>query len=247
MAEGQVQGRLQFPRGLEAIVRRRRGRPFDHLDEGVGQLGLQVAQLPERHPRLVLAAHVGAGLRCDRERPGDEMEQQDAGAVDVAARRSGLAVEDLRRQVQRRASEAAAGGFVGLHVVAGTEVHQHGAPAGGPHHVLGLDVAVDEPGAVHRRQGPGDVDAEQHRLARIERSLLRHQLLERAALQQLHRNADVAADAVGAEDPDDIRMAELGEQPRIVQRPVGVQKRRRLDGTDDLERHVQVRLSSWAR
>ena len=85
----------------------------------------------------------------DRVRTGQQVVEQHADAVDVARRRSARAVEQLRRQIERRAGEA---GCAGAQFAAGTEIHQHHPSIVCQHDVVRFDIAVQEAGRVDGRQ-----------------------------------------------------------------------------------------------
>ena len=69
---------------------------------------------------------------------------------------------------------------------------------------------------MHRCQRAAHIRADQHRLAGAERSLRAHEIVQRPALHQLHRDADFVVDALGGVDADDVRVVDLGEQPRLA-------------------------------
>ena len=85
-----------------------------------------------------------------------------------------------------------------------------------------------------------DVDADERRLARAEASLLLQDLLERAALDQLHPEAGIAVGARRAVDGDDAAMAHARQQAALVDDHVGVIGLRRLG--DQLERDFAIEL-----
>ena len=87
-------------------------------------------------------------------------------------------VEHFGRQVERRAGEARDAARAGVAQLAGAEVHQDDAAALLAHHVLRLDVAMDEAGAVDGGERAAQILADERRFARAER---------RPALQQLAR------------------------------------------------------------
>ena len=76
--------------------------------------------------------------------------------------------KQLGRQVERRPCDAAALRNLALDDLSRAEVHQHQPAAGFAHDVLRLDVAVDQPGAVHRGHGAAQLAPDQRGLARAE-------------------------------------------------------------------------------
>jgi hypothetical protein len=110
-------------------------------------------------------------------------------------------------------------GGVGLAVrqSAEAEVHQQDATALFAHDVLGLDVAVQDAGAVYGAERAGDVEADQRGLAVAERALQAEQHGERLALHEVRPEAYAAVVAVDAVDGDDIWVADGGERPGLAQ------------------------------
>ncbi len=241
LPQGQIQVGLELAGRLMTILGAHRGGPFDHADEGVGQVGPHVAQPAARRADLVLPPYVHGGEPVHGVGARGQVVEQHTDAVDVGHRRAHGAREGLGRQVERRPGRALARRLVDLHVGAGAEVHEHGAAAGGPHHVLRLDVAVQHLQPVHRRQRAADVDADVHRLLGAERPVLRDQVLQRAAANQLHREAHLLADPLGAEHADHVVVPHLRQHPGLAQRllRVGLRVGSRAD---DLQRDLEVEV-----
>ena len=200
------QRRLQRPGAPESLARVLSQRALDHANETVRQIRTKVSQRPARTALIVESPDLGPGCPLDGVRPGHQEIEQHAEAVDVGCRRAARAREDLGREVNGRAGEIASGrGRFDAQLTAGSEIHQHGAAAVCPHHVVCLDVPVQEPGAVHRGQRATQVHPDERRLAGTERALIPNDLVERFTLDQFHRQPDFAADSLHAEDPDDAR------------------------------------------
>ena len=100
-----------------------------------------------------------------------------------------------------------------LQLAAGAEIHQHQPAVVGHHDVLRFDIAVQEAGRVDRRHRAAQLDADPCDLRRRKRRALAERLFERAALDELHPQADASVDAFSAVDGDDVRMADAGEEP----------------------------------
>ncbi len=149
------------------------------------------------------------------ELPGDEIEQQHAEAVEIALHRRALAAENLGREVERRPDEAVGAGKL----LAGAEIHEHQAPAALAHDVLGLDVAVQQPGAVHRRQRRAQIQADEGRFARAKWPARLNGLLERLAAHELHPQADAAVVLLGTIHLHDVPMTHTREPARLVEQP----------------------------
>ena len=215
-------------------------RALDDADEGRGQIGALVAQ-PLGAVLLVAQPDFGERAGRQREAAGDEAEQQDADAVDVGLRRRRAAREQLGRHVERRAGEIRDRGLVGqLADAAGAEVHQHHAAAAIAHHVLRLDVAMQQAGRVHRGQRFAHLGPEQRRLAGAEPALLLDDLLERRALDQLHPEAGEAGGAGRAEHRDDAAVPDLGQQAAFVDDDHRLVALRGFG--DELERDLAIEL-----
>ena len=112
-------------------------------------------------------------------------------------------------------------------LVAGAEVHQDHATAVLPHDVAGGHIAVQQPGPVHRRQGAAEVRADARGFARSQRALLLDDLVQRAAADELHPDADRAVARFGAIDRDDVRMAHARQEPAFVDDARWIAERRR--------------------
>ena len=110
--------------------------------------------------------------------------------------------------------------LVAAQILAGAEVGERDAPAGAAHDVVRLDVAVQGIGAVHRRQRPAQVHADEGGFVGAERAALRDERVERLARDQLHGHADLVADPVGAEHPHHVGMIDARQRfaPRSTAR-----------------------------
>ena len=86
------------------------------------------------------------------------------------------------------------------------------------HHVLGLDVAMDEPALVRRLERARDVDEPAQR--RGERQLgAADELAERRPDHVFHREVEAAGGLADVEDRDDVRVAERGDGARLAKEP----------------------------
>jgi hypothetical protein len=170
---------------------------------------------------------------------GDRLDQGHGEGELIAGRRRGAAVEQLGRQVRRRADHQPGLGhrrLVGLAgrragAVGGTggtsgagrdldrarqaEVGDVGLAVAIDQHVVGLEVAVDQAGAMRRRQAaPG---RRQHPDDRRRRPRRRRQPRpERAAVDQRHRDRELAVVLLDVVDRDDVGVAQLGQGPGLA-------------------------------
>ena len=199
----QVEGGHELPGGGEALGR--------VLGEGAGE-DLVVAHRERRVPpsrrRWHVVHHLVDHLRdrpaLERRLAGQHLVGHDRERVHVGAAGHGLARDLLRRHVRRRAQDLAGGGHHRGLDAGHAEVHQLRLPVGLDHDVGGLDVAVDDAGAVsgvHRFRHRGQ-DAQG--LLRLDAPLLADQAVERPALDVLHHQVVVAE----VEDPHDRRVTE---------------------------------------
>ena len=124
-------------------------------------------------------------------------------------------LEDFGREVGRRARHCRGIGIV-MEFVTGAEIAEDDAAARFLQDVLGLDVTVDEAGAMHGRERAAQLDADAGNLLRRERSALGELGLERPAFDELHPEAGAAVDALGAVDSGDVRMTHARHQPAFV-------------------------------
>ena len=178
--------------------------------------------------------------RDDRKLAGDEIEEHHADAVEIALDRRLLTAEDLGRQIERCPDETAGAGE-GL---ARPEVHEDDAAAGLAHDVLSLDVAVQQPGAVYRRERGADIQSDECCLAGTELAAIRDELLERLAPNELGPETDATVVLLGAIDLDDVLMAEPGQTPGLLHHhePAPRPRRPGLVDMKQLQRDVAVEL-----
>ena len=211
--------------------------PIDDAHERLWQIGPDVAQVMDL-PAAMCGAEFVHRRRGDGILSSDEVVEEDAKRVDVAARRDRPAGEHFGREVDGRADEIDSC-VVGVEPVPGAEVHQHEPAARFAHHVGGLDVAMNQSGAVDRTDRAAQLLSDHRRFGRTERALRRQHLLQRAPLQQLHPQSHALVVHVRAVDEDDVRMADAGKALRLAE-----EARRRARPRDrrleQLQRHVAI-------
>ena len=200
---------LELTRGAIAPRRIRLDRPFDHLHDRLREVGAEIAQLLAGTHRVgpLDIRHRGT---VNRHASSEQEEQQDAEAVHVGGDRCAGAVEKLGRHVERCAGEDLRRPTRQERLGA-AEIHQDDAPADFSHHVLRLDVAVQEPGTVQRGQGPAEIDADAGHFPRAHRSGVAHHLGERLPFDVLHPDPDLAVVLVGAVGRDDVGVTDASE------------------------------------
>ena len=100
-----------------------------------------------------------------------------------------------------------------------TEIHQNQPSALLPHHVLSLDVSMDQTGVVHGRQSSTELVPDESGLAGTERAVTDKHLLERHPAHELHPEADPTIVFAGSVNGDDIRMTDASQRLPFVQQP----------------------------
>ena len=75
---------------------------------------------------------------------------------------------------------------------------------------------MQQAGRMNGRHRAAELDADARDLLLGESPALAERLFERAALDELHPEADAPADALRAVDGDDVRMADAREQPAFL-------------------------------
>jgi hypothetical protein len=98
------------------------------------------------------------------------------------------------------------------------EIHQHRAPAGLAHHVVRLDVAVQQPGGVEGGERAAEIDADAGHLASAQRPGVADHRAQGPPFDAVHPDADAALVLVGAVDRHHIRVPDPGEVAGLAQR-----------------------------
>ncbi len=98
----------------------------------------------------------------------------------------------------------------------GAEVGQHRAPVCIAHHVVRLDITVYQTGPMHGCQRISQIDPDANRSIDVEGSTLTQLLFERRSMDELHPDADLSVDTLGAVDGDDIGMTDARQQSALV-------------------------------
>ena len=190
----------------------------------------------QRGHRLRLARQDGRGergLRALREGllANRHLVEHRSQGEDVGAGVGRPALDLLRRHVRQRAEQCpfprqVGRGLRGLELAPAGSADERGDHLGQAeveelharprqHHVAGLQVAVNDPLAVRRVQGTGDLDAAAQRL--VERQGTSSEtILERFTLEQLHHQEVVLALATDVEERADVRVREPGDRPRLL-------------------------------
>jgi hypothetical protein len=203
--------------------------------------------------------------RRERSAPVDGLEQRDAVAELIGARvhlrgsmllgchvrrrpEHGARLRHARAQLRARRRRVLLGriviGMVPTHREPEVEHHDAlGRLRLAHHHVVRLEVAVDEPGGVRRSEAPPDVEECSSDLRPAALRLL-EPARERDAVDELHRDVDLALERADLVHRDDVGMRHLGHRLRLANEPrlhlaraIAVRV-----GAQQLERHLAIEL-----
>ena len=197
-------------------------RPPDHaIDRGDGRRSAERRRLIV-HRR---AHDVDDRAPAERRASGQHLEQDGAGGEQVAARVATLAADQLRRHVARRADEHPGlrnrghGRTRVLELGAGqAEVEQLDAMRR-DEDVRRLEIAVDDASGMERGQRRQHARADRRRPRHAQRPL-DHEVGQGVALEQLHRDEELALVLADLVDLADVGMADAGGRPRLAPEPL---------------------------
>ncbi len=205
---------------LVAVLGEQRG---DECVEARVDRGHQRRQARRCHVQ-VLPGEVGGRGAGEQRATGQHFPQNHAERVQVRARVDGEPAKLLRRHVLRRAD---AHGPDGDRCLPGVDVeqlrdpevedlHRRAARALRQEQVLGLQIAVDHSGAVGGRDAGQDLPQDVDGFAGRNRAAV-DAASQRLAVQQLHQQHGPSVRRRGeAEDIDQVRVADLVHQPRLL-------------------------------
>ena len=133
---------------------------------------------------LVSEAKISSRACVDRIAARHQVKEQNAQAVDVALGRRPLPAKHFWCQVQWCSGQIGRRAVVKLS--SGPEVHQDNASVVGEHHVLRLDVAMQQASRMNRRDRLADLGTDTRRFNGGERRALLEDLFERAPADIFH-------------------------------------------------------------
>ena len=150
---------------------------------------------------------------------GEHLVEHDAERVDVAAGIRHAARDELGGEVRDRAEQLGTRRGVRRRRARQSEVADLDPAVFGEQHVLGLHVAVDDPGAMRRSKAREDRVHDRDRLRQGETLLLAEQFAQGDAGQVLHDEIRHVAVLPLVEDVDDVRVGEARSGPRLLDEP----------------------------
>ena len=95
-------------------------------------------------------------------------------------------------------------------------VHAAGLPVFGSHHVVRLDIPMQQAGAMHRRHRATELETYADRFGGAHHLSFSEDLPEGASADELHPQADPIGNLLGTVDGDDVRMPHPSEQAAFV-------------------------------
>ena len=187
----------------------------------------------------VLVEHLQRVLAAEGEPPGEQLVEDHACSVEIGRRRDRPASRLLWRHIGRRTDHRASFGQPGVARGAGdAEIGELCPSRTVDQHVLGLDVAVDDPRAVDRRQAAKQVERDPDGLVRRKRRLLADQALEVGAVDPLHDQVARVALLADVEDLDDVRVGDSRRGPRFPLEAGPVARVDEVFRSEELDRHA---------
>ena len=189
----------------------------------------------------LLREHLGDARALEREAPGEGIERGRAESVEVAARverraehllgahELGRARDPVRRGIRERGRDPEVG-------------DEHAVGRALQQDVVGLHVAVHEPLRMRVRERPRHLAQHARALGARERTARAHALRERLAVHERHHIEDEALAILDRVDRDDVRVRELGREPRLAQEPITQPRLRRPLGRQQLDRDRTIEM-----
>ena len=172
------------------------------------------------HLREVLHRDLDRRVAGERHLPGQHLVEHDPERVEIRARIDRRAARLLGREVLRGADDRAGLGHLRRARARDAEVRHLQPAVAADDDVVRLDVAVDDPVAVRERERAEDLARVVDRDRDRRRAVADEQLLERAPVEELHRDVVGALRLAAVEDRDDVRMVEPGGALRLAAEPL---------------------------
>jgi hypothetical protein len=125
------------------------------------------------------------------------------------------------------------------------EVEEDDPSSSFPHHVGRLHVTMDEPRTVYSRQGVTEIDADDGRLVRAERSVVFQAILQSLAFQQVGPQPYSILASIRSVDDEHVRVPHTGQLARLVEESrfacpivVGASAAKQFEGNFYLKRRI---------
>ena len=127
------------------------------------------------------------------------------------------------------------------------EVGQLDGTVAAQQHVARLHIAMDEPGAMGRREGVEQTGDDHHRLGRRERTTVGDDVSQRGPVDDLHHQIQPARLGIGADviDRNGMGMRKAGTGSRLGQKPTSIGCRHAIE-RHQLDRHRVARAARRA-
>ncbi len=201
----------------------------------------------ERRRRLGRLLHLlerdrHRALAVERDPSGEQLEEDDADGVEVGLTGHRLALRLLGREVLRGAHDRPGLGHVRGAGQRDAEVGDLRAVLGVDDHVVRLEVAMDDAALVRELGRAKDLDAEVDRAGGQQRPVLRDDLLQRAALEMLHRDVVGAVPLTAVVHRHDVRVLQAGGTRRLAPEPLDELRVLREAPVQDLQRDITAEL-----
>ncbi|ELS53750.1 putative Serine/threonine protein kinase [Streptomyces viridochromogenes Tue57] len=171
----------------------------------------------------MLVQDLQGGAAAERRTAGDQLVEEDSGAVDVDGGRLRAALGGLGRDVRGGADElVGAGQARGVGEAGDAEVGQHRVhPAAVllQQDVGGLQVAVDDAVGVAGGEGVGDLGGQQGGGDRGEGAVLAQVAVQVGTFDEVHDQGEQIALDDQVADPDDVRVGQAQQDGALPQEP----------------------------
>src|ERR671923_4636 len=229
---------------LEPLVRVLRQRPqHDHVEVGRNVGPQRGGRL--RHLREVFHRDLERGVARERELPGQQLVEDDPDRVDVRPLVDVRAARLLWREVLRGADDRAGLRHLTRRRARDPEVRHLPLDLGAvlrQQDIVGLDVPVDDPGAVREADRPQDLPRRLDRGRDRQLALRDNPILEAPPLEVLHRDVVGALGLAPVVDRDDVGVREASRVLRLAPEALDERVVARVPVVEDLDRDAPAEL-----
>ena len=208
------------------------------------KLRVRLAQ-PYAFAAFMRKGDLGERVAADVIASRHEVVEQYPQRVDVGRDSRWASVQHFWSQIQWGSSEAAhrLRGTVIDKPPARAKVHQRRTAIFLAHHVMCLDITVQNARLMNGFDCPTQITADERRFSRGQRSVRFQELAKCATLDEFHPYADVVVCAIEGVDGHDIRVPNAGEQLRLAQHALRTLRACGPGSRDQFERHIERQLA----